>query len=112
MKNKQKEEEFKLTKDSSVEDIRDYLSDNYEDDLQEAAGYDGAETDTDFGVIKYVGREGFSADGETCTEVFSYLGRYFGVPYTYSSWDSSDFELDSMFEVKPVQVEVTKWEKI
>ncbi len=109
---KVKLEIMKLTKESSLESIKTYVSDNDDlyDEFRDCAG-GGDFEDKELGTVKYEDREGFRADGQSYTEVFSFLDRFFGVPCTYSSWGDSEFELGSLFEVVPKKVTVTRWEQ-
>lgn len=69
------------------------------------------ELDTPLGKVTVVDTSGGQGDGAPIAVVVEVQGRHFQMDGYYSSWESSEMD-GELYEVKPVQVTRTEYERI
>jgi len=101
---------IKLAADSSWDDVKNYLLENYREWILEN-NYSTRKVETEFGVLAHLSTEGCVADGQSYEEIYTFLGRYFAMPCWHSSWSESSYEVDDIYEVVPQERTITEYVK-
>ncbi len=97
-----------MTTELNAKTFKDWLDEDEEAYISELSY--GA-NETPWGVGECITETEFShGDGHETGFVFEVGGKLFRISGTYSSWDSTEF--DSIVEVEPVQVTVTRFKAV